>query len=143
MIKAPSKTKLLIIKSYVDLALECPEDKHAAINCMYRIWSEIEDLHPIEERIERQRRLFPETKKPAPTDPETLELIAACKQWRKDQALIEDTEEVAHHGETWKETQDRIFREMQEESMPSVGVSRSAMFTVAQASLAKPKKAQE
>jgi hypothetical protein len=41
MMKAPSKTKLTVIKSYIDMAFANPEDWYGAIQLMHRIETEI------------------------------------------------------------------------------------------------------
>lgn len=144
MMKAPSKTKLAVIKSYIDMALANPEDWYGAIQLMHRIETEIRELYPREERLEIERRLRDEKEPPAISDPETQELIAAAKQWREQQKLIEDTNEVARNGETWKETQDRIFREMQGDySDTALPVARSASFAECQATVQQKVKPQE
>lgn len=142
--KAPSKTKLAVIKSYIDMALANPEDWYGAIQLMHRIETEIRELYPREERLEIERRLRDEKEPPAISDPETQELIAAAKQWREQQELIDDTNEVARNGETWKETQDRIFREMQNDySDTALPIARSASFATAQATVQQKIKPQE
>lgn len=142
--KAPSKTKLTVIKSYIDMAIANPEDWYGAIQLMHRIETEIRELYPREERLEIERRLRDKEKLAVDNDPETQELIAAAKLWREQQKLIEDTNEVARNGETWKETQDRIFREMQGDySDTALPIARSASFAEAQASAQQKIKPQE
>jgi hypothetical protein len=144
MMKAPSKTKLTIIKSYIDMALSNPEDWYGAIQLMHRIETEIRELYPREERFEIERRLRGEEEPPTSNDPETQELVAAAKQWREEQKMIEDTNEVVRDGETCKETQDRILREMQDDySDAAFAVVRSASFLVCQELVKQKTKTQE
>ncbi len=114
MIKAPSKTSLLTMRSYIDMALANLEDSYGNVKYMHRIQDELERLYPVAERMERQRRLFPETLKPDNNDPDTQEMIAACKQWKSER--------------------DWVFAEA-DESQPVKNVSRSATFSVAQDAL--------
>lgn len=125
MMKAPSKTKLMVIKSYIDMALSNPEDWYGAIQLMQRIETEIRELYPREERLEIERRLRGEKESPASDDPETQGLIAAAKQWREEQGMIEDREVQDDHANA------------------ALSVARSASFAVCQESVKQKTKTRE